>query len=525
VIGAREVTVKDYEAAEKLLPYTRAKLVAGGSVNPVWIDKGAWFWYRKDGPEGHSFYVVEPAGRSRRPAFDHAKLASALQAASGQDVDAAALPFKTIELSEDAVEFDAFGAHWRCELGSYACQKVEGHSWPNPMDAKSPDGKWAVSRRGHDLWIRSLQTGEERALTADGVPEYSYGSPPDNLTYGALMRRLGLPHMPPLAHWSPDSRYVFTHRIDARNLPLSHLIETAPMNGGPPVLHSYRYAFPGAEAVPMADLVVFDAETGKAVAAKTPPILMWIAAPSWTGDWWWSPDASAIYVVEQTRDLQTLWLKRVDPATGEVRTLIEERGDPPLAATQLHWQKPIVRVLSHGGEALWWSERDGWGHLYLYDTKTGALQGQVTSGEWAVQQILHVDETQRVVYFLAAGLVESDVYRRQVCRVGLDGTGFARLGDDDLDHVVTVSPDGAYYVDSASAADAPPVIRVRDWNGDVLVELERTDISRLLETGWTLPERFCVKAADGVTDIYGVLYRPHGLDPKARYPVIDSPYP
>jgi len=347
-----QLEAKDYERAESLLPFNRSKLVGGASVKPVWIDNGARFWYRNDGPEGHSFFLVEPAKRSRKPAFDHRRLAKALKIAGEKDVDAAALPFKAIELSEASVEFDALGAHWRCDLNSYDCRKVEGHTWPNPVEAKSPDGTWAVSRRGDNLWLRLLKTGEARALTSDGTAEYSYGSPPENLSYGALMRRLGLPHMPVLAYWSPDSRYVLTHRIDARNLPLSHLVEAAPLNGGPPVLHSYRYAFPGAEAVPMADLVVFDVKTGKTVTAKTAPILMWIATPLWSGDWWWAPDGSAVYLIEQTRDMKTLWLKRVDPATGEVRTLIEEKGDAPVAATQLMWTRPIVRVLSDGTEAL-----------------------------------------------------------------------------------------------------------------------------------------------------------------------------
>jgi dipeptidyl aminopeptidase/acylaminoacyl peptidase len=517
--------VKTYETAEALLPFTRSKLVAGATVNPVWVDDGVKFWYLNDGPEGHTFVAVEPAKRSREPAFDHARLANALEAASGQAVDATKLPFKTIQLLEKAVEFDALGAHWRCAFADYFCQVAEDHAWPNPMEVKSPDGKWAVFLRDHNLWIRALATGEERALTTDGSADYPYGSMPDCLSFGALMRKLGLPHMPPIVSWSPDSRQVFSHRTDQRNLPHAHLVEAAPSNGGPPVLHSYRYAFPGADVVPHAELVVFDAETGKAVTAKTPPILMWIAPPSFSQDWWWSPDGSAVYFIEQTRDLKMLWLKRVDPTSGEVRTLVEEAGAPPLFATQFVYTRPIVSVLPGGEEALWYSQRDGWGHLYLYDTKGGALLGQVTSGEWAVQQILHVDVAERVVYFLAAGLVKSDVYRRQVCRVGLDGKGFARLSDDDLDHVVTASPDGACFVDSASAIDAPPVITVRDWSGDELVELERADITRLLATGWTLPERFCVKAADGVTDIYGVLYRPHRLDPAELYPIIDNPYP
>ena len=180
-------------------------------------------------------------------------------------------------------------------------------------------------------------------------------------------------------------------------------------------------------------------------------------------------------------------------------------------------EPPIVRVLAD--EVLWYSQRDGWGHLYRYDLRTGALLGQVTAGQWAVRQILHVDEAERVVYFTASGLVEEDPYRRSVCRVGLDGSGFARATDDELDHIVTMPDNEEYFVDSASTVDTPPVSRVRDWAGRVLVELERADITRLCATGWTPPERFRVKAADGVTDIYGVLYRPRNFDPAQRYPV------
>jgi len=524
MIKRRQLERDDYERAEKLLPFTRSKLVAGANIKPVWIEGGARFWYRTDGPRGHSFFIVDPAKRSRKPAFDHLRIANALRTAGGDQVDATALPFKAIQRTPGGVEFDAAGARWRCDLATYTCVKVEDHVRSNPMEVKSPDGKWAVSRRGHNLWIRSLATCEERALTSDGIPEYSYGSPPDCLSFGALMGKFGVPHLPPLVSWSPDSRYLISHRIDQRRLGLSHLIESSPPNGGRPVLHSYRYAFPGDEAVPTAELVVLDVWTGKSATAKTPPMVTWLMSPIMSGDLWWSPDSTAVYFIEQPRDLKTLWLRRLDPATGEVRTLVEEKGWPYLAATQ-GMGKPIVRVLSGGAEALWYSQRNGWGHLYLYDTDSGALRTQVTSGDWAVQEILHVDENRRIVYFIAAGLVTSDIYRRQVCRVGLDGKGFERLSGDDLDHVVTVSPDGSWYVDSASAVDTPPVTRVCDWSGSVVVELERTDVSKLLETGWTAPERFCVKAADGVTDIYGVLHRPHGLDESRRYPVIDSPYP
>ena len=203
--------------------------------------------------------------------------------------------------------------------------------------------------------------------------------------------------------------------------------------------------------------------------------------------------------------------------------MLSETGATRVEPNQWIVQPPIVRVLAD--EVLWYSQRDGWGHLYRYDLHTGALLGQVTSGEWAVRQILRVDEVERVVYFTASGRVDADPYRRTVCRAGLDGSGFVEVTDDDLDHIVTVPENAEYFIDSASTVDTAPVSRVRDWTGRVLVELEHADISKLVAVGWTPPERFCVKAADGVTDVYGMLYRPSGFDPAQRYPVVDSLYP
>jgi len=223
------------------------------------------------------------------------------------------------------------------------------------------------------------------------------------------------------------------------------------------------------------------------------------------------------------RDLRTLTLHRLDPATGEVTTVLSETGTTRVEPNQWSYEPPIVRVLAD--EVLWYSQRDGWGHLYRYDLRTGELLGQVTSGQWAVRQSLHVDEAGRVVYLTVSGLVDEDPYRRTVCRVGLDGSGFAKVTDDELDHIVTMPDTMEYFIDSASTVDTPPVTTVRAWSGRVLVELERADITKLTATGWTPPERFCVKAADGVTDIYGVLYRPRGFDPAQRYPVVDSVYP
>jgi dienelactone hydrolase len=520
--GRLDATI--YQTAERWLRHNRAKLVRGDKVKPQWLDGGGRFWYRQDGPEGHRFFLVDPAAKTRQPAFDHDRLARALAEASGTSVSAAALPFRAIELEDGSIELDAVGAHWRCSLESYACVKVADHRPINPLAVRSPDEKWAVTRRGSDLWLESLETGKETALTTDGEPDRGYGIPPDGLNFVSLMRRLGLPHLPPAVSWSPDSRRLITHRTDQRGVPLSYLVESTPPGGGRPALHTRHYPTPGDEVLPKAELLLFEIPSGKVVAAKTEPLVIPLFSPIMWKRLFWAKDGSAIYYYDQPRDLKTLWLKRIDPISGEVSTVVEERGEPRVEPSQ-RMGETIVWLVGNGREVLWYSQRDGWGHLYRYDGRSGRLRNQVTAGEWAVQQILHVDEDRGIVYFIASGLVPASPYRRQVCRVGLDGSGFGRLGDDELDHVVSVPENGAYFVDSASTPDTPPVTTARGWDGQVLVELERADISRLVGTGWTPPEQFSVKAADGTTDIHGILYRPPGFDPTKRYPVVDHPYP
>ncbi|MGW7416688.1 DPP IV N-terminal domain-containing protein [Streptomyces sp. NPDC054863] len=518
-------TTEDYQAAEQLLrrPARPGELVVGDKVRPQWIDQGARFWYAVSNGAGKRFVLVDPAAGTREPAFDHTRVAAALAAASGQQADPEALPFTGIQLAPDAVEFDAYGEYWRCRLDDYTCERAEFTPPGNPLEVPSPDGKFAVSRRGPDLWARSLSDGREWALTTDGGSDHQYGTGPASTGNSTLLRKIGLPHMPPAIAWSPDSTRVLTHRTDERNVRPAHLVEAAPAGGGAPQLHTQRYAHPGDAHLPLAELVVLDVAAGTVVRAQAEPLLMPHLSPVMSKWAWWAPDGSAVYYLDRSRGLHTLALRRLDPATGEVTEVLSETGETRVEPNQWLFEPPLVRVLA--GEVLWYSQRDGWGHLYRYDLRTGALLGQVTSGQWGVREILRVDEAERVVYFTATGLIDEDPYRRTVCRISLDGSGFARVTDDDQDHVVTVAADQGYFLDSASTVDTPPVSRVVDWTGQVLVELERADISKLTATGWTAPERFCVKAADGETDIYGVLYRPRGFDASRHYPVVDHVYP
>ncbi|WP_432942720.1 DPP IV N-terminal domain-containing protein [Kribbella sp. CA-253562] len=466
---------QDYQAAEQLLrrPARPGELVVGDRVRPQWIDEGGRFWYAVNDGTAHRMVLVDPAAGTREAVTEP--------------------PSSTAPGSPSA----------------------------NPLDIPSPDGKFAVSQRGHDLWAVSSDT--EWALTTDGQADHQYGAGPAATGNSTLLRKIGLPYLPPTVAWSPDSTKVLAHRTDERAVRQTHLVEARPADGSAPVLHTQRYAYAGDENLPRAELVVLNVAEGTVVRAQAEPLPMPNLSPIALKWAWWAADGSAVYYLDRPRDLHTLTLHRLDPTTGEVTTVLSETGDTRVEPNQFAFEPPIVQVLAD--EVLWYSQRDDWGHLYRYDLHTGELLGQVTSGQWAVRQILRVDEAARVVYFTASGLVDEDPYRRTVCRVNLDGTGFTKLTDDELDHVVTISPNQQYFIDSASTVDTPPVTSVRDWDGRVLVELERADISKLVATGWTAPERFRVKAADGVTDLCGVLYRPRGFDAAERYAVVDNLYP
>ena len=406
----------------------------------------------------------------------------------------------------------------------YVHEQTEAAPSGNPLEVASPDGKHAVYRDGHDLRVRTLDGGEDRALTTDGTEERDYAANPDYLMYSTLLTKLGLAHLPPAVSWSPDSTRILTHRTAQSGVRHRSLIRSAPAGGGEPQLLTLRFPVPGDEHLPRAEFLVIDAASGAVTAALAEPVAMSLMSPIFQKWAWWSQDGAAVYYLDRTRDARTLSLHRMDARTGEVHTVLSETGETRVEPAQQQLQAPLIRVLSGGQEVLWYSQRDGYGHLYRYSARTGEVLAQVTSGAWAVQEILHVDEELGTVYFTASGLVDEDPYRRSVCRARLDGTGFARITEDDLDHVVTLPPSADYFIDSASTTAFAPVITVRDWSGRTLVELERADVTRLTAAGWSAPERFRAKAADGETEVYGLLYQPHGFDPAKRYPVIDTPY-
>ncbi|MCH8207278.1 MAG: DPP IV N-terminal domain-containing protein [Chloroflexi bacterium] len=426
----------------------------------------------------------------------------------------------------DAIRFDVDGVRWSCDLDSYGCERT-GADAAGEGDLLSPDGRRNVIVRDHDIYVRSTNDGSELRLTHDGRPYHDYATRPESYT-SAVTDRLSGKTLEPLAAWSPDSRKLVTHRLDQREVDSLHLVQSVGVERGPrPVLHSYRYALVGDEHVPVAEMVILDTDDATRVESDCPPVLCPLFSPFQRQRVWWSVDGSRVYFLDQDRDFKSLRLMALDANSGACRVLIEDRAETPLDPnlSEYLFGRPNVRDLSKG-EIVWFSQRDGWGHLYLYDDTTGALKNRITGGDWVVRDILHVDESDREVFFTGGGRETGrNPYYRHLYRASLDGSDVELLTPEHADHEISFAPDGLHFFDTYSRVDSPPVSVLRARDGTLVCELERADVAALYGLGWTAPEPFTVKGADGHTDLYGMFYHPSDFDPDREYPVVEHIYP
>ena len=518
-------TMADYAQAERFMNYNVDMQVYHTVDDPAWLADGR-FWYRDAGPDGITYTLIDPAKKTKAAAFDQGKLAAALNAVTGarrvagsSPIDAMHLPIDDFRLEDgDRVVLLTMGQrNFRCDLRAESCTGA-GNALPDIYDI-SPDGKQAAFIRANNLWVRDVGTGRETQLTTDGVPDFGYAT--DNAGWTHSDR--------PIVRWSPDSKRIATYQQDQRKDGWMYLVNT---KVGHPDLEAWRYPLPGDANVTMIERVIIDVNARKVVRLKMPPDqhrsslcddLTCAGGHGWD-DVQWSEDGTHLAFVSTSRDHKQERLRAADAMTGDVRDVMSETAVTYFESGNdkaENW-----RYLSHTNEVLWFSERDNWGQLYLYDLNTGKLKNQITRGEGDVTQVLHVDEKARVVYFLAVGKEAGrDPYFSALYRVNFDGTGMKLLTPEDADHDVTMSPDGSVFVDVASTPTRAQTTAVRDDNGNSLMDVTRQDISKLREIGWKPLTPITVKARDGKTDLYGFLFKPTNFDAASRYPIADYVYP
>ncbi|MGH7690683.1 MAG: DPP IV N-terminal domain-containing protein, partial [Gemmatimonadaceae bacterium] len=444
---SKTVTAADYARAEQFMGYYTNALVTGGFVSPTWMADDH-FWYRDVTPRGAEFLVVDPARRTKEPAFNQAKVADALSAASGEHYTANTLPFDFIELSADArtVSFDAGRRHYSCDTGGAKCADVgaatgrgvgrggrggrgfgRGGQANNgrPPENMSPDGKHGVFIRDWNLWVRDVATGQERQLTHDGVENFGYAT--DNAGWKHTDQAIGL--------WSPDSRQFATYQQDQRKTGEMYTVVT---NVGHPTLNAWKYPLPGDTNITMIQRVIVNVDDGGMVRLKMPPdqhrtsICDDIACSGNTlSDAEWSPDGKSLMFLSTSRDHRDENLRVANAATGDVREVYEEKVPDFFESgyNMVNWH-----YLPESNEFIWYSSRTNWGQLYLYDLATGKLKNAITSGDWKVWQVVKVDPTDRRIYFTAGGREKGNPYFSHFYSVKFDGSDFRSLTPDSANH-------------------------------------------------------------------------------------------
>ena len=471
----RVYTAEDYARAEKMLGYNTGQLVDRSGVRPTFLADGR-FWYRVLTPTGSEYVLVNPVDGSRRTDSTLEKL----------------------------------GVPNANRAGGFGRRGGGGEG------VVSPDGKRTAYIKDYNLWVKDSTTGKETQLTTDGIKDFGYAT--DNAGWVHSDRAILV--------WSPDSKKIATFQQDQRGTGDMYLVST---NVGHPKLEAWKYPLPGDAVVTTIQRVIIEVDNPKVIRLKMDPDQHRSTQcddVSCSGGWddvYWSPDATKLAFVSTSRDHKKENLRVADAATGNIRDVYEETTATQFESGQgeVNW-----RYLPASNEFIWFTERDGWGHLYLYDLTTGKLKNQITKGDFAVWRVLKVDEKNREIYFLAGGREAGvDPYFGQFYRVNFDGKNMTRLTPENANHEISLSPDGKYFVDTYSTPDTPQVSDLRDATGKLIANLEKTDISRLRATGWKPPTRITVKARDGVTDLYGLMYTPTNLDPSKKYPIIDYIYP
>ncbi|MDP2559886.1 DPP IV N-terminal domain-containing protein [Psychrobium sp. 1_MG-2023] len=512
--SSEQLTVADYQRAEKQLRATTSTLVFGTVEGSQWLGENKLV-YRTPIAGGHRFVLADTKTGTKQAAFDHQAIAQSLSALS-LEANAVALPFKSIKFNpeQSSFSFKVKKQGYQCVITTSQCQEVDKAA-KQRGEVISPDGKQAAFIRDYNLWVRDIASNTETQLTTDGVKDFGYA------TNNAGWIRSKTPVM----LWSPDSTKIATFQHDGRNVKEMHLVTT---NVGHPTLDSWKYPLPGDEHIFMLERVVIDVATKKTTRLKMPAdaqrstVTDHVYSRGKMLDVQWNQTSDSLAFVSVSRDHKEATFRFANPTTGQVKTVLDERAASFFESgmNKANWQ-----YLPESNEVIWFSQRSDWGHLYLYDLTTGRLKHGITSGDWNVLQVLNVDTKNRVIYFTGAGRDGDDPYFQYLYRVDFDGDNLKLLTPEIANHKITFNAEGTQFVDLFSTPSQPEQSVIRDVQGNTLVKLEQADISKLVANDWVAPEAFVVKDRNGNYDIHGLMYKPSNFDPSKSYPVVNYLYP
>ncbi len=548
----------DYQRADALTKRFQG-LTAGIAETPQWVSPTR-FWYRVSAAGGNRFVLADANARSTAPLFDHTKVAAALSHDTVRYTPVT-LPFSTVTLEGDsAVSFIAERMHWRCQLPATVCVKggpaVSGVNGNRGGGARAPHVHEHSANGFDDDTLPSEGPSPEEVAAADEVrtlfqpPVRGQGDAPRRSPDGSMeamvrqfnvyTRRIGgadsvwqplsfdgresSPYSAMSLRWSPDGTRLVAWRVTPGDRRQVKYVLSSPADQLQPRDTARFYEKPG-DARDLREPVIFDVAQRRAILIEHThfPNPYAISQPTWRND------SRAVSFEYNERGHQRFRIIEADASTGATRVVVEEQSKTFIYYNTtndgLSSGKRYRYDLADGRQVIWMSERDGWNHLYLMDGATGTVAKQITSGPWVVRHVQRVDTLTRQIWFSGNGRnVGEDPYLLHYYRVNFDGTGLVELTPAAGNHTVTWSDDFSLYVDTYSQIDVPPVTELRRADGSLVMSLERADIAALTKAGWRAPEVFVSKARDGVTDIWGVIFRPSNFDARKRYPVIENIY-
>ncbi len=568
----------NYLLASKFSPSRLDKMIFSTNVDPHWLKRSNRFWYSYQTSDGRKWFIVDPIKAEKKPLFDNDKLAALLTTIIKDPIDGQHLALDSLQFTGDetTIRFQVRssidvvvkdtaarrGAPPRREKKVFYFEyNLNTGNITNLTDYKRPlrRAQWAsvspdssivlFGRKNNLYWMdfanyKKAQANAkdssivEHAITTDGVEFYSYHSrTPGETNVDAEKNRNERKSVQVL--WSPDSKYFVLERADQRKVKDLWVINS--IADPRPTLETYKYWMPGEKDAPIEEVLLFD------VATKSPrklPVSLFkdqsvnifrkpFVRRERDDDFIpniWLGNNNFFYLTRSSRDFKRVDICKVEIATGQLTCLIEERLN-----TYVEIRSP--GIVDNGKEIIQWSERDGWAHFYLYDVN-GKLKNQITSGPFHCDNIVGIDEKKRILYFTANGresvnadkkpgaaAEKEDPYYSHLYKVNFDGSGLQLLNEGNFDHAVNMDDDETYFIDNFSRVNTVPESVLKDNTGRLLMKLETADFSNLLAAGYKFPEIFKVKADDGITDLFGVMYKPFDFDPSKKYPLIEYVYP
>ena len=572
----------NYTLAARFSPKKLEKMIFSLAVDPHWLKQSNKFWYTYETSEGKQWNIVDPVKNEKKSMFNRDKLAAELTRIIKDPFDGQHLPVDSIKFIKDEnwIRFEVKSSieinkevevkkskeedikkdtkpekvkkifYFEYNLLTEELNELVGFKKPKrkPNWANiSPDEKTIVFGRNYNLFYMDKANYEkalkneddstivEHAISKDGEQNFSWHS---ESAYGGGgetnvdVEKNKNKRKAVYAMWSEDSKHIAITKVDNRKVKELWVINS--IADPRPTLETYKYWMPGEKEAPIDHLMIVDmtAYTYKEINVslfKDQDIAVWNKTnnvntrddehkPSiWLGT------NDKLYLSRTSRDLKKIDQCVVDINTGAVKTLLEESLN-----TYVEIQKP--GILKNSEEFIEWSERDGWAHLYLYD-KEGKLKNQITQGPWHIEEVISIDEEKRIVYFSANGKenvngsLKEDPYYLHLYKVNLDGTGLQLLNPGNFDHNFSMNDKKNYFVNTSSRINSTPTSALYSTDGKKLMDLETADLSSLFAAGYKYPETFKVKADDGITDIFGVMYKPYDFDSTKKYPIIEYVYP